>query len=580
MSSSTIEKIKERLDIVEVIGGYVKLQKAGHNYKGISPFTNERTPSFFVSQERQLYHCFSTGKGGDIFTFIQELEGVDFRGALKMLAERAGVELVREDPKQASAKERIYKLIDDATLFYSRQLSEKSTALQYLKKRGVTDATIKSFRLGYAKDDWRLLLDYAKNKGYTDSELRKAGLIKETDKNTSNRFYDTFRGRVLFPLADSSGRIIAFSGRSLDADRNPPKYLNSPDTELFNKSEALYGFDKAKTAIRKRNYSILVEGQVDLILMHQIGFTNTVSTSGTAATDRHLEKLKKISPNIIFCFDSDRAGQEATMRTAHIALGLGMEVKAAPLSEGSDPADLILSDKEKMKGILKNAQHIVEFFTKKSIETTTSHQASIRTIRDRVVPFIAKIESPIERDRLCAVVADMSTVNKKAIEEEVELLRKKPDGTETPARHTRFSTKKLEQRSPERELVSLLLWQESQHNPSVDIAGLLTKIEDIIGKDGLSALRERAENKKDQLIFEIEELYAGTPPEQKFVSELLLALEDNVLRKKVLSVQKDIKIAEKVGSDKVIDTAVQEWHNLVKRRAEITKKRKKLHGET
>ena len=297
-----VDTIKERLDIADVISSYVKLEKSGSNFKAKCPFHSEKTPSFFVSPTRQSFYCFGCGAKGDMFSFIEEIEGVDFRGALKLLADKAGVEIEYQSQETKTRNDKIFEAIHSAVEFYEERMKEHPEAARYLASRGVGDESIKKWRLGFAPDEWRSLHTYLTGLGFNKEILLEAGLVKKVEGDAAKEPYDVFRGRIVFPLADRSGRIIAFSGRAFRKDLEP-KYLNSPDTILFNKSEILYGFDKAKESIRRKNYAVLVEGQLDLILSHEAGVENTVASSGTAFTPAHLERLKKLSSRIILAFD-------------------------------------------------------------------------------------------------------------------------------------------------------------------------------------------------------------------------------------------------------------------------------------
>lgn len=298
MASDTVQKIKERLSIVDVIAPYVKLTKAGKYYKGLSPFNKEKTPSFYVNTDRQSYFCFSSGQGGDMFTFVEKMEGLDFKGALKVLAEKAGVEIVYEKGAKDSGKiDRLRDAVARAESFFTRSLSEESAAYQYALKRGLTKENIAHWGLGYAPDAWRGLLEELSAAGFSLQELQAAGLVKEAD-GKSGTWYDRFRNRLMFPIRDAAGRTVGFTGRALDPD-NEAKYLNSPETELYKKSEVLFGMDRAKDAIRTRGFAILVEGQFDLLMLHQIGFQNTIALSGTALTPFHLSLIKRYVPRTI-----------------------------------------------------------------------------------------------------------------------------------------------------------------------------------------------------------------------------------------------------------------------------------------
>ncbi len=325
-----VEQVKERLNITDVVSSYLPLAKAGVNLKGRCPFHNEKTPSFFVSPSRQSFHCFGCGKGGDIITFVQEIEGLEFLDALKLLADRAGITLDLKSGGQASATTRekaaLSAVLEQATRFYEKKLTEHPEALAYLTGRGLAKATITNFRLGFAPSGWRHLTDYLLGEGLATGLLDKAGLVVMKDKAASGPSagaplerpcYDRFRGRIMFPLLDAGGTVAGFSGRLYDPEgrRNEEaKYLNSPQTILYDKSRLLYGLDKAKLSIRREDKAVLVEGQMDLVLAHQIGLENTVAVSGTALTDRHLAALARLSRRLIMAYDADEAGLAASRR--------------------------------------------------------------------------------------------------------------------------------------------------------------------------------------------------------------------------------------------------------------------------
>ncbi len=279
----TVEQIKAKLSILDVVSPYVKLTKSGRNYKGLSPFNKEKTPSFYVNVERGTYYCFSSGQGGDQFEFIQKMEGVDFKGALKILAEKAGVEIVYQgggaSKQDKDKRDRLYEAMARAEALYTAGLLEgkgiEGSAYAYALSRGLSEDTIRTWNLGYAPDAWRMVLEKLNEAGFTNAELVAAGLVKEADEKKGT-WYDRFRKRLMFPIRDSAGRTVAFTGRALDPN-DQAKYLNSPETELYKKSEILFGMDKAKDAIRTRGFALLVEGQMDLLHLHQIGFTNKVN---------------------------------------------------------------------------------------------------------------------------------------------------------------------------------------------------------------------------------------------------------------------------------------------------------------
>ncbi|MBL7045325.1 MAG: DNA primase, partial [Parcubacteria group bacterium] len=360
--SSQVEQIKEKLGIVDVVSQYLKLEKAGSNFRARCPFHNEKTPSFFVSPTRNSYYCFGCNAKGDIFSFVEAFEGLDFVGALKVLGEKAGVQIVFENKQDKDERVGLYSVMEKASMFFEENLKKESKIQEYLKERGLEEKTITDWRIGYAPDSWSSLIDFLK-KTHSIQEIEKVGLIKK--KEGGSEYYDRFRGRIMFPIFDNSGRVVAFSGRIFKDDGKSAKYMNSPETVLFSKSKILYGYDRAKFSIRKHNFSIVVEGQMDLLMSHQAGFTNTVALSGTALTLEHIELLKRLSTNIVLAFDSDNAGVASSGKSAIIGLENNMDVKVAHLKDGNDPADVInnpsADGKQEWKDAIKNAKHIVEF---------------------------------------------------------------------------------------------------------------------------------------------------------------------------------------------------------------------------
>lgn len=426
--NDAVEQIKNRLSIIDVITPYVELTKAGKHLKARCPFHNEKTPSFNVSPERGMYHCYGCGAGGDMFTFIQEIERVDFKQALKILAEKANVELTPVSPEKKSERDRLYSVLEEATVFYEEQFKVNENAKSYVEKRGVIAATIGAWRIGFAPGPpvgWAVLRDHLRSKGYTDSELFKAGLIKESDKGKEP--YDVFRNRVMFPLFDSSGRVVAFSGRTLEAGDDIPKYVNSPETELFKKSELLYGYDKAKHGIRNLSFSMIVEGQFDVVMSHQSGYGNTVAVSGTALTAQHVQLLERLSNKVVLALDSDKAGIAAVKKAADLMLRRGMDVKVARLEGGKDPADVIKADPKEFRHMIGHSVHVIEFL----LEVLTAQNLDERTLklraRDEVLPYILLLPNYIDQDHFEGKVAEVLKTTKDAIHFEVERMREKAE---------------------------------------------------------------------------------------------------------------------------------------------------------
>ena len=413
-----VQQIKDKLTIEEVIAPYVELHKAGKNLKGKSPFTSEKTPSFYVSPDRGMYYCFSSNQGGDMFTFIEAMEGVDFKGALKILAEKAGVELVPENPQKRTEREQKYAALEAATKFYSEQLEEPGgeAARQYLEKRGVTEKTKQLWRVGFVPDEWRAVKTELESQKFSEVTIRGVGLIKgEGGKEP----YDVFRHRILFPIFDPSGRVVAFSGRTLSTDPETPKYVNSPETELFNKSEILYGYDKAKHGIRKFDFSLIVEGQFDVVLAHQAGYNNAVAVSGTALTGAHANLLGRLSKRVVLALDADRAGLAAMKKAADLMLPRGMDIKVARIPEEKDPADIIQAETETFKKIIGQSVHVIEHLLDVYEKSSRDERAFKIAVREEVLPVLLRIPSTIDREHFEGVVAERSGTTKDGVHQEL-----------------------------------------------------------------------------------------------------------------------------------------------------------------
>ncbi|MBU6214415.1 DNA primase [Patescibacteria group bacterium] len=429
MAGDTVAEIKERLSIQDIISPYVKLARAGKSLVGLCPFHKEKTPSFHVSPERGSWHCFGCGEGGDGFSFIEKIEGVDFKGALKILAEKAGVTLIyqsgdgqRED---ASKREKLFALMSRAGEWYAGKLPN-SPAEAYARSRAMTDETIAAWRLGYAPDGWRALLEALTAEGFSVSELLAAGLVKEADGKPGT-YYDRFRNRLMFPIRDAAGRIVAFTGRALpsedstnESQHEVAKYLNSPETDLYRKSEILFGMDRAKEAIRTRKYSMLVEGQIDVLLAHQAGFNNAVALSGTALSVQHLRLMKRFSENLMLVLDADPAGLAATARSAGLALRQGQRVKAARLPRGKDPADLISEGPQEFAACVAAAKPIVEFFLVELVESEPDTHRLLRRAESIVLPLLAAMPSPMEREHFIQSTARTFGISSEAVHESLK----------------------------------------------------------------------------------------------------------------------------------------------------------------
>ncbi len=575
--SSNVEKIKERLSIEDVISSYIKLDRAGKNLKGKCPFHNEKTPSFFVSPDRGGYYCFGCGAKGDIFSFVQQFEGLDFMGSLKMLAEKAGIalEFDKNNDVNKTEKERLFSIIEEATVFFEKGLINSQQAIDYVKGRGITEETAKKFRIGYIPADWRLLFIYLKSKNFTDIDIEKAGLIKKPDElgGVKKEFYDRFRGRIMFPISDSSGRVIAFSGRILVDDGKSAKYLNSPDTILFNKSTVLYGIDKAKIDIRIKNYSIMVEGQMDLVLSHQAGIKNTVAVSGTALADTLISKdnivnnlgiIKRLSNNIILAFDSDDAGRKAAMRSARIALSLGMDVKIADLPDGKDPADLVREDVELWKGVLRNSKPVVEFLLDTVLLKKLDPRKLPQALRDNVFPFIAPLTGAMEKAHYIKVIKEKTGISEDAIREDLHKAEASMKGEVIQVQkqeEIKNTSSRLD--AITRKLFGLFYFVDKNPIPNIDIDGHRATIKQIVGNKYDSIVKS-VEPCKDELILETEITFSNSRDVVESLRELMINFEDDCVREEFAEIMKTGKPSDPERLTQLIKRR-QELENILKK---------------
>ena len=575
--NGSVAKIKERLSIVDVISSYLTVEKAGKNYKARCPFHNEKTPSFFISPDRGSYYCFGCSAKGDIFSFVEHFEGTDFLGSLKILAERAGVELSDYKNKEKDKTDIYYEIMEEATSFFQKMFIDNKEARSYLLDRGLNDTSIKSFRIGYAKESWTDLFNYLIKKGYKKEDIEIVGLVKKKEAKPigngspdpqggfRDRFYDRFRGRIMFPINDSSGRVIAFSGRifkSVDSNSGieEAKYLNSPDTPLFNKSNILFGLDKAKNSIRTHDYSIVVEGQMDLILSHQAGFTNTVAVSGTAFTDtttnneakiNNLGLVRRLSSNIIFAYDGDDAGIRAAGRSAMIALSLDMQVKVVIFPKGKDPADIIKEDYKKWEEIIKNKVDIIIFNLDKICENTKDKESRRKQIVEKIFPFLRMIESSIKKSNYIKEIYNKAGISENSIIEDY----KKYEDKQAPDNFKEEKNIKVgdiisRRGSLEKKLFSIIFWKGENEKESEIINELVSLFKKDITQDEFQKMFELYEPYASNLVFEAEKWYSGKINVlESEMREIIFNLKEEILNEQAYSLFIQIKEKEKKKED-------------------------------
>ncbi|MFZ5534589.1 MAG: DNA primase [Patescibacteria group bacterium] len=394
---SDIDEIKSRLNIVDIIGERVTLKKAGRNLKGLCPFHNEKTPSFTVSPDRQTFHCFGCGKGGSVFDFVMLIEHVDFAEALETLADKAGVTLQRRpaDTPEAKIKQKILEANHLASEYYHYLLTQHAVgehARAYLKHRGVTDKSMKTFSIGYSPNTWDSVGSFLRKKGYDDRLLETAGLVIRGTRG----YYDRFRGRVMFALKDHRGNVVGFSGRVLDSEAKEAKYINTSETPVYVKGKMLYGLDVTKDSIQKNNEAIVMEGELDVISSFQEGISNVVAIKGSAVTEEHARLLRRFAERLIFALDSDLAGDAAARRGIEIAEKSGFDMRVAAMPLGKDPDEAARENPLLLKKALKEAVPIYDYFLSSALKRNDPETAfGKRKISEEFMPTLLKIDNPI-----------------------------------------------------------------------------------------------------------------------------------------------------------------------------------------
>lgn len=441
--NNNVEEIKSRLNIVDVVGEYVRLTKAGTHWKGLCPFHSEKSPSFMVNEEKQIYHCFGCAKGGDVFSFVQEIESMEFREVLKILADKAGVQLEEYKGGQTGDnKKRILEALELANKFYETQLLKgpgKEKIVQYLYDRGISDESIQKFRIGYAPAGWDNILKFLLGRGFNLDEINKTGLLVAKDQsltghNSSSRYYDRFRDRIMFPVMDIMGNVVGYSARVAPGqDESQAKYINTPEGLVYHKSKVLYGLSLAKNEIKKRNYVLLVEGNLDVIASSQAGLGNVVAVSGTALTPDQVTMLKRYSDNMAMLFDMDSAGQLAAQKSADLCLQKGINVKIVTLSEGKDAAELAQKNPQSLLDAVRNSVPAMEYFFQQSLKNNDKYSAEGKNnIAKDVLKHAVFIESKIEKSHWVKKIAHEVDVEEKVVSDVLKTMEQSLGGSEQP----------------------------------------------------------------------------------------------------------------------------------------------------
>ena len=563
--SSNVEQIKSRLGVVDVVQSYLKLINAGSNLKAACPFHKEKTPSFFVSPSRESWHCFGCNRGGDIFSFVMEIEGVEFPEALKILAARAGVELEQVDMKQVSERSRLVELLETAKRFYENELKKNSDVIAYLKERGLKGETAKAFGIGFAPDEWRSLNVFLSARGFSNPEIEKAGMAIKKSSVVSSQlsdFYDRFRSRIMFPLNNSSGQIAGFSARIFaKEDDKMGKYINTPQTILYDKSKLLYGFDKAKNEIRKKDFCILVEGQMDVIMSHQAGFKNTVAVSGTALTADHLRMIKRLTNNLVMAFDKDEAGLRASKKGIDMALAEGIEVKVAIVPLGKDPADAIKDNPKEWENAVSDSKHIIEFYLNSFSELPNNLKR--KEIEKTVLPYIAILQSEIEKAHWVKETAKKLSISEEPIWEELKKVKSLRDSGSQNTREGNFANpaprtrlKLLGDR-----LLGFVLWQKN-----ADSADLKKQVELAAKKHGFKMPDAAA---ADKLVFEAELFYSNCGNLIEEFKKLDIEFEREKTKSMLEEITSEIRRLEAGRDESKLKECMDRFHELSKKLSEI-----------
>jgi len=461
-----VEEIRARSDIVEVISDRILLKKSGANYKGLCPFHSEKTPSFIVSPAKQIFHCFGCNEGGNVYQFVMKIENISFPDSVLLLARKYGINITDQKIKgvNSSQKNTLYDVNAMAAEFFQRQLSDLpqgKTAREYLRKRGITDNIIESFKIGYASTSWDGVHQFLKKKGISTDIQNSAGLIKE--RENGGGYVDRFRERIIFTISDSEGRVVGFGGRVLNDTDSRPKYLNSPETLVYKKGNILYGLNITKDSIRKSKEAFLVEGYFDLITVYQHGIKNIIATSGTALTEDHARILRRYTDTVTLVFDGDEAGRNASDRGGIVLLNGGVKVKVISLPHGNDPDNFIREKRgEGFLNIARESKTFMEYIINKAIAESDlkSLDEKIRCINS-IIPFLSIINNSVERSIYLSLLAEKTGVSEKAIMDEMSKKEYRMQNTEYGTKKSSTSHSAL--RTPhshnkaERILVQLML---------------------------------------------------------------------------------------------------------------------------
>jgi len=550
-----LEEIKSHIDIVEFISDYVALKKSGQNYKGLCPFHSEKTPSFMVSQPKQIFHCFGCGAGGDVVSFLMKHDNLPFGEALQYLAKKAGLKITDSafDKSFSAKRQKILQVNEEAMKFYMRTLRQSNTAMAYLRQRGVTEDALTAFAIGYAPDQRNTICIHLKKMGHSESILMNAGLAVADGKGCR----DWFRGRIIFPICNLRNDVVAFGGRVMD--NILPKYINSPETEIFKKSETLFAINIGKDEIRKKGYAIIVEGYLDAIMCHQHGFKNTVAPLGTALTSRHMQKLKSLTSRVVLVFDSDDAGVSAARRSLSILCENDIRAKVLLLPPGEDPDSFLRKmGSETFRKLLSAAQSAIRFLLR------TAKGDRIDAVREALA-MIASMKDLLQADELVRELVDSSKINEAVLRSELEKMRQKTHAQkrEKPEHAAEtFNREELLLLSallsfPEKSgsVLSQLAIEDIRSEP---IRSLLHKINELGDTLTLPLLLNTADDTERTLITGLS-LNPGFDPDHVDKN-----IDDCLLKLKQRKTEKERQMAEDIGDITRLDSLLKEKRKDIK----------------
>lgn len=491
-----------------------------------------------------------------MFSFVMEIEGVDFPEALKILADKAGVELKPLDPQYKNERIRFLELLNEAKKFYEAELKKNNDVINYLKKRGLKGETAKTFGLGFAPDGWRNLHDFLKKKGYLETEMEKTGMIVK-----SQRYYDRFRNRIMFPIANSSGQTVGFSGRIFgeNSREGEGKYINTPQTVLYDKSKILYGFDKAKSEIRRKNFCILVEGQMDAIMSHQAGLINTVAVSGTAMTRGHLNLIKRLTQNIVMAFDKDEAGISAAFKGVDLALTDGFEVKVAVVGLGKDPADVVKENPQEWLKTVKEAKNILEFYL--------SLFSDRKDVEKKVLPYVALLPSEMDRSHWVREIADRLRVREESVWREMEKIKPALSNAKFDFKQEDSTIKRTRLELLRDRLAGFIFWQKNTSD--MELKSIINKITE---EKRINLDQYIKEDQSAKLAFEAELFYSETQSLKEEINKTLREFEKEKIKSELEKITEKIRNLEagasgliKGGKEEELKKYLNDFHILTKK---------------